>query len=112
MMTDMISEEVGTLKSRYAYTWRGITRPHDRELGIVGSELLVLDIQTHQVLGIRRGFIRSGDVRNNLTGVWWLGGYACPADGKRLLYTYEFISRVLKPLGAGSSEKEKSHATK
>jgi hypothetical protein len=43
-------------KARYAFTWRGILRPADRELGIAGGELIVLDTQTNQVMGVRRGF--------------------------------------------------------
>jgi hypothetical protein len=89
---------VSSLGSRYGYTWRGIKRPHDRELGIVGGELIVLDLQTNEVLAVRRGFIRSGDVPNNLTGVWWLGGHVCPEYRDSHIYTYEFISRVLKPV--------------
>ena len=30
-------EGVSSLKSRYGYTWRGIQRPYDRELGIAGG---------------------------------------------------------------------------
>ena len=36
-----------------AYVWRGITRPHDREMGIAGGELIVLDLQTNEVLGVQ-----------------------------------------------------------
>jgi hypothetical protein len=67
----MAVQETVDRKSRYGYTWRGIARPHDRELGIAGGELIVLDWETNEVLAVRRGFIRSGGVRN-LTGVWWL----------------------------------------
>jgi len=90
-------EEVSTLKSRYGYTWRGIKRPHDRELGIVGGELIVMDLLSNEVLAVRRGYIRSGDVRNNLTGVWWLGGHVCPTYKHANAYTYDFLSKVLKP---------------
>jgi hypothetical protein len=99
----MVEEHVQELKSRYGYTWRGISRPHDRELGIAGGELIVLDLQTKEVLGVRRGFIRSGGVRNNMTGIWWVSGQVCPIlrsdtrsqkDGD---FTYWFISRILKP---------------
>ena len=89
-------EEAFTLKSRYSYTWRGIERPHGRELGIVGGELIVMDLHSNEVLAVRRGFIRSGDVRN-LTGVWWLGGHVCPTYKHANAYTYEFLSKVLKP---------------
>jgi hypothetical protein len=88
-------EGVPLLKSRYGYTWRGIPRPHDREFGIVGGELIVLDLQTKEVLGIRRGFIRSGGVRN-LTGIWWLGGQVCPV--KKALSSSQFIQKLLRPI--------------
>lgn len=87
-------EGVSSLKSRYGYTWRGIPRPHDRELGIVGGELILLDMQTKEVLAVRRGFIRSGGVRN-LTGIWWLGGQVCPV--KKSLTASQFIQKVIKP---------------
>jgi hypothetical protein len=89
------TEDVPLLKSRYGYTWRGIPRPHDREFGIVGGELVVLDLQTNEVLGIHRGFIRSGGVRN-LTGIWWLGGQVCPV--KRALSSSQFIQKILRPI--------------
>jgi hypothetical protein len=87
-------EGVSSLNSRYGYTWRGIPRPHDQELGIVGGELIVLDTQTKEVLGVRRGFIRSGNVRN-LTGVWWLAGQVCPV--KKALSSSQFIQKVIRP---------------
>ena len=99
----MVEEYVPELKSQYGYTWRGISRPHDRELGIVGGELIILDLQSKVVLGVRRGFIRSGGVRNNMTGIWWLSARVCPTlrpdkrsqkDGD---FTYWFVSKVLKP---------------
>ena len=73
-----------TLKSRHileissaaGFTWRGIRRPYDRELGISGGELAVVDLRTNEVLGIRRGFI----LGNRLVGggMWWLTGNVCP----------------------------------
>lgn len=87
-------EGVPLVKSRYGFTWRGIQRPHDRELGIVGGELFIMDLSSNDVLGIRRGFIRSGGVRN-LTGIWWLGGQVCPA--KKALSSSQFIQKILKP---------------
>lgn len=103
-----LTEEATTMiKSRYGYTWRGITRPHDRELGIAGGELIILDAQSNEVLAVRRGFIRSGDVRNNLTGIWWLGGHACPKGkkGRTDFYTFDLMREVLK-LGTSNVEKE------
>ena len=91
------------LKSRYGYTWREIKRSRDREHAIVGGELVVLDLQTNEVLGIRRGFIISGNVRNVRSGIQWETGAVCPAYrhngvfNKRDDFSYWFISKVLKP---------------
>ncbi|MEC4890330.1 MAG: hypothetical protein RI101_09755 [Nitrospira sp.] len=87
-------ESVSSPQSRYGYTWRGITRPHDRELGIAGGELIILDIQTNEVLAVRRGFVRSGYMRN-MTGVWWLAAQKCSKGS--LKTDAQFINQVLKP---------------
>lgn len=86
--------EVPGLGGRYGYTWRGITRPYDRELGIAGSELVILDLQANEVMAIRRGFVRSGFVRN-LTGVWWLTAQKCSKESLKM--DAQFIYEVLKP---------------
>lgn len=87
--------DISGIQSRYGYTWRGISRPHDRELGIAGGELIILDLQTNEVLGVRRSFVRSGSVRNNLTGVWWLTAGKCSKESLKM--DSEFINEVLKP---------------
>lgn len=88
-------------RSRYGYTWRGIARPYDRELGIAGGELIVLDLPTNAVLAVRRGVVRTGYMRN-MTGVWWLTAQKC---SKELLKTdAQFIHQVLKPAPANAGE--------
>jgi len=82
------------LRSRYGYTWRGIKRPHDREQGIAGGEIIILDLQTNEVLAVRRGFVRTGFVRN-MTGVWWLTASKCSKEA--LKTDAQFIGQVLKP---------------
>jgi hypothetical protein len=101
------------LKSRYGYTWREIKRPKDRENAIVGGELIVLDLQTNEILGIRRGFIISGNVRNVESGIQWEIGTVCPRLTDRpgwpkdFDFTYWFVSKVLKP---ATSETGRSNA--
>lgn len=97
----LVGEDASVLGSRYGYVWRGIARPHDRELGIAGGELIVLDTHNNEVVAVRRGFIRSGDVRNRLTGVWWPGGHTCPRGrpGRTDFYTYDLLGEVLPPAG-------------
>ncbi len=100
------------LRSRYGYTWRGVTRPNDRELGIAGGELIVLDLRTKEVLGVRRGYVKTGNVRNNLTGVRWLTGQACPryelrgGRSRDFDFVYWFIGKVLKPVHYEQSFRE------
>jgi hypothetical protein len=46
--------------ARYGYTWRGIRRPRDREFGIAGGEVLIYELQTKEVLAVRRQFLIAG----------------------------------------------------
>lgn len=77
-------------KSRYGYTWRGIQHTNDRELGIAGGEFIVMDLDTSEVLAIRRGFIRGDTAPPRLGMVWQISCPAADTDGR-------FIFKVLKP---------------
>lgn len=91
------------LTARYAYTWRGIKRPHDRRYGIAGGELIVLNRLTNEVLGFRRGFAMT-----HTKGIYWDYAAVCPrrtgAKGTPLpasikdSYSYHFINQIFKPL--------------
>jgi hypothetical protein len=81
-------------KARYGFTWRGIKRPHDRELGIAGGELIVLDLDTTEILGLRRGY------------AIWNNGWTyrvCPRYGynggedKGAFFTAWFLVKVARP---------------
>lgn len=91
--------EVSKLNSRYGYMWRGISRPHDRELGIAGGEFMVTDLQSGEILAFHRGFSRSGYIRNNQSGFFWLSAMRCPSY-KTWDYTTSILINVLKPIGA------------
>lgn len=95
---------VPAIKSRYGFTWRGISRPHDRELGIAGGELIILDLNSQEVVAVRRGFIWSGWMKN-MTGIWWLTGRTCPIPGMKREHL--FIKEVLMPVTTSISGKEK-----
>lgn len=96
--------ETPTAKSRYGYTWRGIVRPHDRELGIAGGELILLDFDTNEILAVRRGYLRTGWMKN-LTGIWWLSGQVCSNAGAKREHL--FIEEVLSPAPTSDKGKEK-----
>ena len=96
-----------TRKSRYGYTWRGISRPHDRERGITGGELIVLDLLAKEVLAVRRGYIQ-GDIEPDMPirGIVWRR--PCP-----LMDTdARFIFKVLKPSGLQPSVQGGPNVTK
>lgn len=92
------------LRSKYGFLWRGIKRPNDRELSIAGGELIVVDLSTNEVLGIRRGFARTGFVRNSRSGVQWETAEVCPKlrqapEGwdKEPGFTRWFLEKVMRP---------------
>ena len=97
-------KEISSTQSRYAYTWRGITRPHDRESGIAGGELIILDRETNEVLAVRRGYIRSGWMKNP-TGIWWLTGQVCQGTGAK--QEHIFVKEVLQSAATPPVGKEK-----
>ena len=80
------------LRSRYGYVWRGIRRPHDRELGIAGGELAVVDLKTNEILGLWRGFFWGG-----ISRVWWLSGLTCPRSRPGDADVAGFVMQVLIP---------------
>jgi hypothetical protein len=73
-------------------------------MGIVGGELILMDVKANEVLAVRRGYIRSGSVKN-LTGVWWLTGQVCPRLGAKREHL--FIKQVLKPVTTFKPVKER-----
>jgi hypothetical protein len=49
-------ERANSFRARYAYTWRGLHRPRDREFGIAGGEFFLIDRVTNEVLAVKRTF--------------------------------------------------------
>lgn len=91
--------------SRFGFTWRDVRRPFDRELGIGGGEVAVVDLMTNELLGVRRGFQRGVAVKEPSFDFVW-GGAVCPRyhhlsgyrgrdkEGDAVLW---FLTRVAKP---------------
>lgn len=70
-ITPMQVTGIPALTARYGYTWRGIKRAQDRERGIAGGELLIYDLQTQEVLAVRRQFlIASHNPRGEGKAMW------------------------------------------
>ncbi len=87
--------------SKYLVTWRGIRRKKDREHGIAGSELIVIDRGTGQVLGFLREFAVSG----RRGPIYWLNAARCPALAEKsprpdIEQSFRFVSSILQPIKA------------
>jgi len=95
--------------ARYGFTWRGFEVPHGRDMGVAGSELIILELRSNEILAVRRGFIRTGDVSNIFTKIWWPVGHLCPsASGRSQFYAFEFLTKVMQP----STRREGKHANR
>lgn len=68
-----------SIQSRYGVLWRGIERPRDREFGIAGGEVIVLDLKTNEILAVRRGFVFARANPQDGTA-YWLSLRSCPAN--------------------------------
>jgi hypothetical protein len=97
-------------KSRYGYIWRGIFRPHDRELGIGGGEIIVLDLDTKEVLGVHRGYAKFEiDEKFGLGNAGWRK--RCPSIHATGGPYGHFILKVLKPGSASTPAEGGKNAT-
>lgn len=100
----LIEHRADTLKSRYGVAWRGIQRTRDREMGIGGGELYVIDLATNEILAYRRGFVWGGKAGDG--PVFWRSTMECPKEfirGRKIdrdnppKDARNFIERILKP---------------
>jgi hypothetical protein len=44
------------LSSKYGWTWKGISREKDREHGISGGDLIIVDLENNEVMAVQRNF--------------------------------------------------------
>lgn len=95
-------EEATVPLSRFGYLWRGIVRTRDREKNIAGGEIIIINIETAEVLGLKRGFKLGGPIRRSHTEIYWEQGRLCPGDTSDLFRTATFIQRVLVPRRRGT----------
>ena len=69
---------IQALTARYGYTWRGIKRARDRENGIAGGEIIVYDLQTKEVLAVRRQFLIAAHNPRGTGKAMWEVAASCP----------------------------------
>lgn len=107
-----LEERTDSLKSRYGIFWRGITRPRDREMGIGGGEIYVVDLRTNEVLGMQRHFmigapVSSGRFNGQEANFSWrmMQGCPIPVDRKSFEGAVElFVQKILIPANAPASQ--------
>jgi len=88
---------ISQLSASYAYTWRGTSSMDDREGGIFGGELILLDRRSGEVMGVRRTFSRDEVSLEDRARVrFW--SLPCP-NPKRVEYI-QFLKNVLVPAKA------------
>jgi hypothetical protein len=80
------AEQTSELQSQYGYTWREAITEQDKKNGVIAGELIVKELATNEVLGIKRGFFYNIGKRMGI----------CP-KGKTGTMAVEFISKVLIP---------------
>lgn len=84
--------------SRYGVVWRGISRQRDRELGIGGGEIVVLDLLTNEILAVKRGFAYNNVRTIPSTSIGrtdWYGSDVCPKWDAGS--DFNFVHAVLHP---------------
>jgi hypothetical protein len=84
-------------RSKYGFTWRGIKRDFDRENAIAGGELIVVRLADNEIVGIRRGFARTG-FANTRDKIFWTNAAACPGVPNGSIATRRFLAAVLQPV--------------
>lgn len=95
------------LSARYGYTWRGLRRKRDREFGIAGTEVLIYDLQSFEVLAVRRQFLRAGNnPRGKGKAMWELAAKCTHPKAGRLSREFEqFAFDVLQTPEPSSMER-------
>ena len=91
-------QRVNQINSRYGIYWRGIERPNDRQMGIAGSEILFLDLETNETVAIRRSFILG--VEGTGRDIHWFSTASCPDSIRHRVSLYPMITRVFVPVVA------------
>lgn len=89
----ILSKMTDTPKSQYGFISRGLSRLNDVEHGIQGSELIVLDRETNEVLGYERVY-RQLYFDSKYTDPRTVWPRACGASSR---WINDFIFRILKP---------------
>ena len=99
--------------SRYGFTWRGIKRDKDRDYSIGGGEYLIVDLDSNEVLAVKRRFKVSGHDKNTSSGIGWSNARPCerevvrqPGYTPQIIPIDIFVKHVLVPSTGVNERKE------
>jgi hypothetical protein len=87
--------EVKEASAEYGAVIRGIRRTRDREFGIAGTEIILVDRRSGDVLAVRRDFVRSPEGARNRSGINWDNALSCLRAHE--FTTHKFFESVLIP---------------
>ncbi|MFC1750977.1 hypothetical protein ACFL2V_19475 [Pseudomonadota bacterium] len=101
----VVKEDDSIRRARYGFTWRGIKRERDREFSIGAGEYLIVDLDTNEVLAVKRRFKISGRDQNTVSRIWWENARPCKDDILRRkgltpspIPINQFVENVLVPI--------------
>jgi hypothetical protein len=66
-------QQLDKITARYGFTWKGFNRPKDRDYGIAGGDLIIIDLEKNEIMAIQRSFIKAKIQINSPTNVNWDG---------------------------------------
>ncbi len=80
----LIAYQLNNIKSQYGYVWRGIKTTYDREMGIAGGELAIVDLKTNEILGLNTWLFFDRD-ETRWKGLVVGKCYVCPGKHHQLI---------------------------
>lgn len=89
------SQIIASSNARFGIALRGIRRERDRDFGVAGSELVLIDLEKKEVLAVKRDFARSPNFRDSKWNINWYNALSCLKLHERP--SNIFISSVLQP---------------
>jgi len=96
-------QPIDRYSARYGITWEDISTREDREWWIAGGSLKVFDLQTHQVIAERIGYLidPGQGSREGARDPWgWAKSYSMPCP-KTNEYSWTFATKVAQPIEQG-----------
>jgi hypothetical protein len=92
--------------ARYAVTWRGLNRYQSRELGIAGSEAIVIDRASMQTIALLRFYSLTGNLTNKVN---WETAPRCDQKLNTAFAFRDFVFRALPPINSANSGSQKGN---